>query len=99
MRRIMTNGPGNTFSEALDAASGGLLFVALCVLIGGLVALAGWAVGTYPTVGILFGCATLSTLVASAVWGILHWGVDEPMVVKTVGTRRTQERPGIKRAA
>jgi hypothetical protein len=56
-------------------------------------------VGTYPTVGILFGCATLSTLVASAVWGILHWGDDEPMVVKTVSPRRTHERSGMKRAA
>lgn len=88
----MTRNDG-TISEAFDAASGGLLFGAFVVVIGGLVAVAGWAVGNYPTVGIILGCAVLSTLVASAVWGILHWGIDEPMTVQPTATRKPDRAP------
>jgi predicted lysophospholipase L1 biosynthesis ABC-type transport system permease subunit len=96
MRRTASD---STFSEALDAASGGLLFFALVVAIGALVGLAGWAAGTYPMVGILFGCATLSTLVASAVWGILHWGVDDAVPVKRSPARQAESGVRFNRAA
>lgn len=89
----------STISEALDAASGGVLFAALVVCVGGVVGVAGWAVGNYPTVGLLVGCATLSALVASAVWGVLRWGIDEPVAPTRVPVAKRHSGSAVKRAA
>ena len=78
MRAIGVDGPGSTMSEALDAASGGLVFVALAAVLGTIVGVAGWAAATYATAALLLGCAVISAIVGAAVWGLLHWGVDEP---------------------
>jgi hypothetical protein len=98
MRHTLTDGPGSTVSEALDAASGGLVFAMLVAIMGAVAGLAGWAAGVFPTATILLGCAVLSALIASAVWGVLHWGVDEPLMADDFAVQR-DDRHGFRHAA
>jgi len=89
----------NKAAEAWDAASGWLLFAGVVAVLGAVVAAAGWAAGTFETVGIVLGCAVLSTIVAVAARGLLRWGIEDMPAVERVTVDRLRREAHLKRAA
>ena len=74
---------GRRTAEAWDAARGWILFAGIVVALGAIVGSAGWAAASFQTVGIVLGCAVVSSILAVATWGVLRWGIEEPASVAT----------------
>jgi hypothetical protein len=88
MRDDMAHGTGTWMAEALDAASGGVVFLLMVVFMAMVAGITGWAAGSYMTAAILFGCCVLAVIAMSATWGVLHWGIDQ---TPSAPTQRTDE--------
>lgn len=99
MRRDMVFGADSKRAEALDAATGPAVFAVIVAAMGAVVGLAGWAAATYTSVAVVLGCAVGSAIVTALMWGVLHWGIDEPVEAQTAITERQEEATGFRHAA
>ena len=95
----MVFGPDSKRAEALDAATGPAVFAVIVATMGAIVGVAGWAAGTYTTVAVVLGCAVGSAIVTALMWGVLHWGIDEPVDAQAATTDRQEEATDFRHAA
>lgn len=93
--------PGTTLSEALQSASGGLVFLLGVATMGALVGLIGWTAARYTTLAVLVGLTMLVAIAVSAVWGLLRWAAVEPEATRPGARHKQMRQPdrGFRQAA